>query len=115
MYELEHLLLVAIDVGTQCAVTIGAQALDDAIDHGRAEDVMLLEHGTLLLEAVGRSLTAIGKASQRVELLGILLLVDVDIHVGLLGNLQGIIEFKAIAASYSKACDELVDIGRAIG
>ena len=61
MDELEHLLLIAVDVGTQGAVTIGAQALDDAVDHGGAEDVVLLEDGTLALEAVGRCFTAIGQ------------------------------------------------------
>ena len=64
VYELEHLLLVATYVGTQGAVAISAQALDDAIDHGRAEHVVLLEHFALALQAVGRGLTAIGKASQ---------------------------------------------------
>ena len=115
MHEFEHLLLVATNVGTQGSVAIGAEAFDDAIDHGGAEDVVLLKHGALALEAVGRGLTTVGEASERVELRDILLLVDVDIHVGLLGYLEGIIEFEAIAASHGKTRDELVDVGRAIG
>ena len=47
--EFQHLLLVSIDVGTQCLVAIGTQLLDDTINHGRAEDVVLLECGTLAL------------------------------------------------------------------
>ena len=115
MHELEHLLLVATNIGTQSTVTIGAQAFDDAVDHSGAEYVVLLEHGTLLLEAVGRGLTAVGEASEGVELLGILLLMDVDVHVGLLCYLEGIIELEAIAAGHGKASNELVDVGRAIG
>ena len=115
MYEFEHLLLIATNVGTQGAVAIGAEALDDAVNHSRAEDIVLFKCRALLLKAVGRSLTTVGEASERVELVGILLLVDVDIHVGLLGNLEGIIEFEAIAASHGKTSDELVDVGRAIG
>ena len=49
MHELEHLLLVATNVGTQGAVAIGAETLDDAVDHGRAEYIVLLEHLALLL------------------------------------------------------------------
>ena len=64
VHELEHLFLIATYIGTQGAVAIGAQALDDAVDHGGAEDVVLLEHFALLLEAVGRGLTAVGEASQ---------------------------------------------------
>ena len=64
VHELEHLFLVAIDVGTQGAVAIGAQALDDAVNHRGAEHVVLLEHCTLALEAVGRGLTAVGEASE---------------------------------------------------
>ena len=115
MHELEHLFLVATNVGTQGAVAIGAEALDDAVDHGGAEDVVLLKHGALALEAVGRGLTTVGEASERVEFIGILLLVDVDIHIGLLGYLEGIIELEAIAASHGKTGDELVDVGRAVG
>lgn len=115
VHELEHLFLVAVDIGTQGAVAIGAETLDDAVDHGGTEDVVLLEHSTLLLEAVGRGLTAVGEASEGVELLGILLLVDVDVHIGLLGNLEGVVELEAIAAGYSETRDELVDVGRAIG
>ena len=113
--ELQHLFLVGTDVGTESAVAIRTKFLDDTVNHGRAEDVVLLERFTLALEAVGRGLTAVGEASEGVEFIGILLLVDVDIHVGLLGYLEGIIEFEAIAASHSKTRDELVDVGRAIG
>ena len=64
MHEFEHLFLVATYIGTQGTVAIGAEALDDAVNHGGAEDIVLLEHGALLLQAVGRSLTAIGQAGQ---------------------------------------------------
>ena len=62
--ELEHLLLVAIDVGTQGAVAIGAEALDDTVNHSGAKHIVLLEHCTLTFQAIGRSLATIGKASQ---------------------------------------------------
>lgn len=51
--EFEHLFLVAVDVGTESAVAVRTELLDDAVDHGRAEHVVLFEDSALLLEAVG--------------------------------------------------------------
>ena len=46
--KFKHLLLIAIDIGTQSLVAVRAQTLDDTIYHGRAEYIVLLEDGTLL-------------------------------------------------------------------
>ena len=45
----------------------------------------------------------------------VLLLVDIYIYVGALGNLQRIVHLEAVTARYGKACDELIYISRAVG
>ena len=62
--ELEHLLLVAIDISTQGAIAIGAQALDDTVNHSGPKHIVILEDCTLTFQAIGRSLATIGTASQ---------------------------------------------------
>ena len=52
VHELEHLFLVAVDVGAQGAVAIRAEALDDAVDHSGAKYIVLLEHLALALQAI---------------------------------------------------------------
>ena len=51
--EFKHLFLVAVDVGTEGAVAVRTELLDDAVDHGWTEYVVLLKDGTLLFDAVG--------------------------------------------------------------
>ena len=64
VHEFQHLLLIRTDVGTEGTVAIGTEFLDDAINHSRTEHVVLLECGTLTLDAIGRSLATVGQASQ---------------------------------------------------
>lgn len=110
VHELEHFFLVAVDVGTEGLVVVGTQTFDDAVDHGWAEYVVLLEDGTLALKAVGRGLAAVGQLGQILEFVFVLLLVDVYVHVGLLCNLQCVAEFESVAARNCKTCNELVDV-----
>ena len=114
LHKREHSLLVATDVGTQGLVAIRAQTLDDAVDHCGAEYIVLLEDSTLTLQTVGRSLTTVGQLSEVLELILILLLVDVHVNIGALGNLQRILHLEAVAARNGQACYQLIDVGRAI-
>ena len=50
--QLEHLFLVAVDFGSQSLVVVGTETLDDTVNHGGAEHVVLLEDGTLLFQAI---------------------------------------------------------------
>ena len=84
----QHFFLIAVDVGTECLVAIRAELLDDAVYHGRAEHVMLFEDVTLFFQTSSRSITAIRKLSQILQLVGIFLLMDVDIHVSFFGNVK---------------------------
>ena len=108
MYKLQHLLVIRADVGTQATVVERAQRLNNAVDHGRTEDATALKYCTLLLEAVSRGSTAIGKLSEALKLILVLLEVDIYINIGAIGNLQGILHFEAVAASHCQACDKLI-------
>ena len=113
-HQRQHFFLIAVDVGTECLVAIRAELLDDAVYHGRAEHVMLFEDVTLLFQASSRSIAAVRKLGQILQLVGIFLLMDVDIHVGAFGNVERIVQLEAIAASHGKTGDELVQVGRAV-
>ena len=76
---------------------------------------MLLEHLALTLQAVGRGGTTVGQLSQILQLMLVLLLVDIHIYIGALGNLQRIVHLEAVAACYGKTCYELIYVGRAVG
>ena len=98
VYEVEHCLLVVGNLLTQRAVAVGAQTTDDAVNHGGAEYMMRLEDGTLLLQAVGRSLATVGQLCQTAQLVGMLLLVDIDIDISCLGHLQCIFHLETVTA-----------------
>ena len=113
-HESKHLFPVVTDVGTERTVVIRTQAFYYAVNHRRAEDIMLFEHSTLALKAISTGSTAVGQLGKRREFVGILLPVYVHVHVSTLGNLKGIVHLKAMTAGDSKACNELVYIGRAV-
>ena len=98
-------LVAAADVGTQGGVVVRAQLSDDTVDHSWAEHVVLLIDCTLLLEAVGACNAAVGELSEAVEAVLILLVVDVNVNIGLLGNLKSILHLKAVAACYAQASE----------
>ena len=52
VYQLEHFLLISIDVSTESLVTITAQALDNAINHCRTKDIVLFENCALAFNAI---------------------------------------------------------------
>ena len=64
VHEFQHLLLIRTDVGTEGTVAIRTEFLDDAINHSRTENIVLLKGGTLALDAIGRSLATVWQASQ---------------------------------------------------
>ena len=51
--ELLHHHLLAFDFLTQCAVVEGTELLDDTINHGRRENIVLLVDLALTLQTVG--------------------------------------------------------------
>ena len=113
--EFEHFFLVVANVNTEGAVGIAAEASDDAVNHGGAEDVVLFEYGTRCFEAVSRCFATVGELGEVLELVFVFLAVDIDIHIGALCQVKRIVEFETVATRYGKTRDELVDVGRAIG
>ena len=59
IHKLQHLLLIAVNILTQSGVAIRAQTLDDAVNHCWAEYIVLLKNGTLTLQTISRSCTAV--------------------------------------------------------
>ena len=98
-------LVAAADVGTQGGVVVRAQLSNDTVDHSWAEHVVLLIHCTLLLEAVGTCYAAVGELSEAIEAVLVLLVVDVNVNISLLGNLKSILHLKAVAACYAQASE----------
>ena len=109
--ELGGALGIVFDVVAQGAVVERAQLLDDAVDHVCTEYAFLLKGVTQLLEAVGTGDAAVGQAIKLIEALGVGSVMDVDVNIGLGGQFQGVLHLKAVAAGYTQAGKQLVDVG----
>ena len=72
---------------------------------------MLLKGATQLLQAVGAGDAAVGQAVKLIEAGGVGGIVDVDVNIGLGGQLQGIFHLEAMAAGYAQAGEQLIDVG----
>ena len=94
---------------------VAAQAGHDAVERAGREYAALLEDAAHGLQAVGRLGAVDGQTGQGGETVGVLGAVDVDVDVGALGHLEGIGHLKAVACGYSEGCEQLVDVGRAVG
>ena len=112
--ECKHLFPVIADVCTERAVVVRTQAFYYSVNHCRAENVMFFEHCALALQAIGTGSAAVGQLGKRRELVSILFTVYIHVDVCTFGNFKGILHLKAMTASDSKACNELIYIGRAV-
>ena len=115
VHQFEHLLLIAFNLAAQSPVAIRTQTLDNTVDHRRTEDIILLKDSTLTLNAIGRSLAAVGKLGKCLQFVFILFLVDIHIYISLFGKFQCILNLKAVTASNRKTGYQLINIGRTIG
>ena len=115
VYKLLDFLWISFYVFAQRGVVEGAELGDDAVDHGGREDVVLLEDGTLTVETVGRGYARVGKLCEGGQTVGILGSVDVDIDVGVFGYLKGVLHLEAVAAGDAESCEQLVEVGAAVG
>ena len=106
---------VTSDVVAQRGVVHLAQCAHDAVDHSGREHAVLLEDAARLVQTVGAGYATVGQLSEALEAVGILLVVDIDVNVGALGNIEGILHLEAMAASHAQSRDELVNVGRAVG
>ena len=113
--EFLNLLRIVLDVFAQAGVVEGAQLGNDAVDHGRREHAVLLEHLALALQTVGRGHARVGQLGQGGQAVGILGSVDVHVDVGLFGHLQCVSHLEAVAAGHAQAGQQLVEVGRAVG
>ena len=113
--HLELCVAVALDLGIEVSVVVGAEFSDDAVDHRGAEHAVLLVDGALTLQAVGRLGAALGQGVEAGELGGVLGLVDVNVHVFVIGNLERILDLEAVTAGDAQAGHQLVDVGRPVG
>ena len=113
--ELLNLLWIALDIAAKRLVVIGTELGNDAVDHSWREDTMLLEHLALPLETVSRSHTRVGQLSQRLQPVGILSSMDIDVHISAFSQLKGIVHLKTVTTGHTKTGQQLVEIGRAIG
>ena len=109
--ELGSALGIVLDVVTQGAVVEGTQLLDDTVDHVGTEDVPLLEGSTQLLQAFGTGDAAVGQAVEFVKAFSVGGIVDVDVHIGLGSEFEGILHLEAVAAGYAQASQQLIDVG----
>ena len=53
--QFQYLFRIATDVSPKCLIVEGLKLGDDAVNHSRREDTMLLKDLTLTIEAIGRS------------------------------------------------------------
>ena len=93
------------------SILISTQLTDNPVNHGRAEDVVFLESGTLFFQTIGRSDTTVGQLSQLFQFVFVFFLVDIYVHISLIRNFQSIRHLKTAAASYCQSCNQLVQIG----
>ena len=100
LYQFQHFFVVAFNLFTQICIVERLEVLDEPINHAGTEHTMLLEDLTLSLQAVGRSRTAIGQLCQSFQFVSILFLVNIDVDLGLLGNVKRIVQFKAMTAGH---------------
>ena len=113
--KLGHGFEIAVDVGAECGVVEGFELCDDAVDHGGAEDAGLFVDGALSLQAIGGGGTAVGQRVKAVEQGFILLVVDVDVDVCLVGDFDSIGEAEAVTSCYGETCHEEIDVGGGVG
>ena len=92
----------------------GAEAFDGTVDHGGGEDAVLFVEGAVLLKAVGRFVAGGGELFKGVEELLVLLVVDVHVDVGPVGDFEGVGHFKAGAGGGHQAGEHIVDVGAAV-
>ena len=85
-----HFLGVVGGVVADVLVLEGAEAFDGTVDHGGGEDAVLFVEGAVLLEAVGRFVAGGGELFKGVEELLVLLVVDVHVDVGPVGDFEGV-------------------------
>ena len=112
--KLEHILSVVSYVCSQGPVLVASQLLYDAVDHGRGEHVVFLEHRSLPFKAVCGCLAAVRKLCQKGKLVCILFLMNVHIHICPFRNLKCICHFKSVTACHCKSGDELVQVCRSV-
>ena len=94
---------------------MSAEHLNPTIYEAAAKDTLRLENLSFSLERIGRNGARIW---QVVETLGdclMLLVEDIDTHIPLLGVGHRVLHLEAVACSGHKACQQQVDVGRAVG
>ena len=109
--EFRHGFEIVAHVGAERGVVEGFQLCDDAVDHGGAEDAILFIDGALGLQAVGGGGAAVGQCRQAVEQGFVLLAVDVDVDIRLVGDFQPIGQAEAVASGDGEAGQEEIDVG----
>ena len=98
-HQFKHSFGIIFQVFAQCRVVIAFQFFQDTVDHARTKDIMLFEYGPLLLQAFGRSGTAIRQLVQCFQASLVFFLMNIHVHIRLLGHIQRIGDFKPVAAS----------------
>ena len=97
------------------AVIETSELRDDSVDHSLGEDAVFLKDYTLLLQAVGRSRTAVGQRLQFCQFLLIGLVMDVHGHIGAVGHFQSIRHLQSVEQTYADTCKHLIRISRTVG
>ena len=115
IHELFDFFGLILNVATKGLVVESTELGYDAVDHGFAENALFLIDGTLTLQAIGRCGTTVRQLGQRGQAVGIGCIVDVYVDVGILGHFQGIIHLEPMTAGHTQACQQLIEIGAAIG
>ena len=103
-----NLLGIALNGLAEVPVVEGAELGDDAVDHRRREDAVLLKHLALLFQTVGRSHAGVGQLGERSQTASVLGSVDIHVDVGAFGHFEGIRHLEAVTAGDAKTSQKLI-------
>ena len=99
----------------QGAVVVAAESCNRAVDGPLVEHAHGFVECALLLEALGRSHTAVGQAVELGEARGVLFLVDVHVHEGLPGLGEAVFHLKPQPDADAERGHEQIGVGAAVG
>ena len=105
---------ITFDGLTESRIIKGSELGDDAVDHRRRENIMLLEDFALLFEAGSRGDAGIRQLCQRRQTVGILGSMDIHIDVGLGCQFEGIVHLETVTTSHTESCQQLIQVSRAV-
>ncbi len=93
----------------------GAQAGDDAVDHGGGEYAVFFEYGAHFFETAGGVGAVDGQFGELGHFVGGFGAVDVDVDIGLGCHVERVFHLEAVAQRYGESGQELIYVGRAVG